>query len=323
MGVLSCEPTWEEEARFEQTSREWREWYTVYCASATDGPREIFMGRPGLTPYSPHPQDPQALVAEWFPHRLERGTNVWLLELRYSTEVDVTQNPLSMPPVITIESQIREVPTLVDANNNPITNTAGFLMTDPPPTRKLVDKIFKCQKNVPLNLPDWTDTHPGTVNTDSVTIRGRTYDPGTLWFAAIGIGEEQNVPGSTDTISTLRANPYTSVDFELWWRRDGWVELYPNRGWYELVPKTGPKKFSNVEIEGGTIKAQNVRAQFRKLPPYQVRRCLVGPLQEFPPEPVYLDVNGQMIVNPTPADVILIAYDGYDKQTFTGVLPLK
>jgi hypothetical protein len=30
-----------------------------------------------------------------------------------------------------------------------------------------------------------------------------------------------------------------------------------------------------------------------------------------------------MIVNPTPADVILIAYDGYDKQTFTGVLPLK
>lgn len=324
MSLLSLDPAWEEEARIQGTSHEWRAWLKCIMSRDDDGPREILQDPRGakFAPYQPHPKDPDALVSEFYPRRDAPGANVWLVEVTFSTDVDVTSNPIGMPAVVTRETQLREIPAVFDVDGNPLLNTAGDLMTDPPAVRKQVDQVFKIQKNLPLNLPDWTDTHPGCVNSDSIRLRGRTYQPGTMFFAALSIGAEMNVPGSTDTISTLRGTPYTTADLELWWRADGWIEYYPNRGFFQLIPKGNLKFPKNAEIPGGRLAMKQLKGAFNKLPPYQRARCTVGPLQDLPSEPVFLDANGQMIINPTFADVIAIAYDGFQKQAFS-VLPLK
>lgn len=313
---------WEEEARIQQAAREWRAWIQVECTKVEDGPRELCIALPAFMPYKEHPKDPAALVSEFYPKRLAAGSNWWLCEVTWSTDVDVSGDPLGMPAVITMDTEMREVPAIFDCFGNPLLNTAGDLMTDPPATRKLVDQTISISKNVPIKLPDWVQTHPGAVNLDDVQIRGLNWPAGTLWMARRAIGAEQNVPGATETISTLRGTPYTTIDFELWYRADGWVEYYPNRGFMQLVPKPGLKFAKGAEIEGGKRTLQQMRAQQRKLPAYDRMRCVVGPLGDLPSEPQFLDLNGQMIINPTFDDVILLAYDGYTKLPFNQ-LPLK
>lgn len=320
MSFVSCEMDYREESRFTQTAREWREWWKVGMSTLSDGPLQIYMALRKFQLYQPHDEDRDALVAEWYPQRID-ATNYWLLELRYSTDVDVALNPLQIPAVVTMDTQIREVPTVFDANGNPLLNTAGMLMTDPAAVRKLVDQVINVSKNVPLNLPDWAFTHPGRVNEDNVTIRGRPFAAGTLFFAGRQIGQENNVPGLTETVSTLRGTPYTTIDFELWYREQGWVELYPNRGWFQVVFKD-PKKIPKgvTEVQGQKpLTAQQLRAQWRKLPDYTLQRAMIGPLGDWPPEPPFLDAFGRAIQNPTFDDVLLIQYDGYLKATFSGL----
>lgn len=325
MGIQSIDYRWEEEARIQQTQVEWRAWLNVIMARDDDGPAEMARDPrfvPFL-PYRPHPKYAKALVKECYPRRSERGANVWLVEVTYSTDVDVTQNPLGMPAEISLDTELRDVPAIFDVDGNPVINTAGDLLTDPPAVRKIVDRTISITKNIPIALPAWIQTHPGSVNRANVVIRGMTWPAGTLFFAKNSIGPEQNVPGATDTISTLRGSPYCTTSLELWYRADGWVEFYPNRGFFQLVPVNPQQKFSEQKVGDHFITAQTARALNRKLPPYERRRCTVGPLQDAPPEPVFLDANGQMIVNPTAADILAIAYDGFPKLAWNGVLPLK
>jgi hypothetical protein len=320
MGVLSVDTAWEEEARIEQSSREWRAGFKVLCSDVNDGPKEVLQGCPTLAPYQPHPKDPAALVAEFWPKRI-KGSNWHDLEIRWSTDVDVSTSPLTLPPVITIDSTTRSIPTLFDIDGNPIVNMAGDPYTDPVSERLVVDKIFKVSKNLPLVLPDWTDTHVGAVNNDSVRIRGRNYDPGTLFFGALSIGPEQNVPGSTDTISTLlKGTPYTTADFELWYRAQGWTLILPNWGYFELVPTAKQQgKIINLEVPGAGAKKIRVRS----IPAGFVRRrILVGPVGDFPSQPVYLDVNGRAIINPSLDQIVTLQFDTNYKQAFSQ-LPLK
>ncbi|MDE2100051.1 MAG: hypothetical protein KGL39_22545 [Patescibacteria group bacterium] len=323
MSLKSCDPCWQEEARIQQITREWREWFTVVMTTVKDGPLEIYRALPGLQVYAPHPKDPDALVAEWYAHELDRSIGHWVLELRYSTDVEAALNPLAVPAVIELDTQIREVAAIYDADGNPVLNTAGDLMTDPAPTQKLVDQTISISKNIGLNLPAWVQTHPGCVNSDDVQIKGLPWPAGTLFCARRHVGPDQNVPGTTQTTSTLRATPYVTVDLELWYRADGWVELFPNRGWFQLVPKIKPEFKRTTEVPGQKpLTAQQLRAAWRKLPAYTRQRITVGPLGDFPPEPVFLDANGAAIVNPTFDDILLIRYDAYSKVAFND-LPLR
>ena len=314
MSLLSCEFKWEEEARFEQTRREWRAFYIVLMSDVNDGPAEILKGTPKLAPYQQHPKDGQAYVAEWTPKRIPGG-NWWDLEVRYSTEVEQLGNPLTMPADITIESNLRDVPAMFDIDGNPIVNTAGDLFTDPPPTRKVVDQVIKVSKNIGLNLPSWIQTHPGSVNADAIRVRGLIYPPGTLFFGPHAVGPENNIPGQGNTLSTLQSPPYTTVEWEMWYREEGWTELYPNRGYFEIVPV---KKQTQTPEDA---KAGKVRVKFPTFQ-YVRRRITIGPLGDYPPEPVFLDANGAAIINPTFDNIIILEYDGNKKRPFN-VLPLK
>lgn len=320
---LPYDVKWEEEARIMQGSREWRAFIQVECTKVDDGPRELIMKLDNFAPYEKHPKDGDALVNLFYPKRKTAGSNWWDIEVTWSTDVDVTANPISMPAEWTLDSEIREIPAVFDCNGNLLLNTAGALLTDPPAGRKIVDETLSFTKNVSLRLPDWVRTHPGTVNNDDVTIRGQSYPPGTLWFASRQVGKEQNVPGATDSISTLRGTPYTTVTGTLMYREDGWIEYYPNRGWYQLVPvNKSLKTAKNAEIQGGKRTLQQMRAQFRKTADYQPWPCLFGQFGDKVQEPAFLDANGAMIQQPTFDNIILLSYDGYKKTAFNQ-LPVR
>lgn len=316
MGVVSCDQMYEEEARWEQTAREWREFWKLGMSGINDGPAEIARGRPQFLPGQQHPKDPSALVVEWWPQRI-RGTNFWDLQLRYSTDVDVAGSPLSVPAAVTIDSNLRAVPALIDRDGNPIINTAGQFLTDPPSTTYVVDQVITIQKNISLILPAWVDLLPGATNADGVRIRGRPKDQGTLFCAAIKVGVENNVPGQEGQFSTLRTTPYTTAQIELWWRADGWTDIYPNVGYYQIVPVN--KKLQ--EAPPGATAAQSKqflkmqRNFFQQFGNYTLAPILIAGL-DAPPHPWFLDANGQAIQFPTPDNIIFLEYDNHPKQPF-------
>lgn len=317
MGVVSADIAWEEEARFEQQSREWRSQYKVLMSRIDDGPKEMLAGLPRLNPYQPHPKDSDALVSEFFPRRM-KGTNFWDLDIRWSTDIDVSSSPLAEPAQIDIQSVSRTIPALFDSSGNAIVNVAGDFYTEPVPERNVTDLVFRVTKNLPINLPDWVLSHPDTVNRDTLKIRGLTCDPGTLYFGGLQIGPEQNVPGATDTISTLNGKsiPFCTATFELNYRSIGWTLLVPNWGYFQLVPVKA-QKAQKIEVAGGKP------LRIKKIPFHYTRqRITVGPIGDYPPHPVFLDSNGAAIINPTIDQIISLEYDLHDKQTFQ-LLPLK
>lgn len=323
MSLVSCDLDWEEDARIMQTSREWRAFYKVLMSHVDDGPREMLTALPKLNPYAPHPKDSFALVAEFWPQRI-RGTNFWDLQVRYSTDVDVALNPLRAPAVIEIDSVTRTIPALFDADGNPIVNVVGDFYTDPPVERNITDLVIKIQKNVPLVLPDWPFLYPDTVNADAVKIRGRTFPKGTLYFGAVRIGPEQNVPGSTDSVSTLvKGTPYTTIEFELNYRRQGWTILLPNWGYFQLVPtSSNARKADTSGLQIAPKRAKKIRVkQFRK--GFVRQRITIGPIGDYPAHPVFLDENGTAIANPTFDDIITIEADLVPAVQFNGQIPLR
>jgi hypothetical protein len=321
MGVVSYDIAWDEDARIEQQRREWRATAKVLMANLTDGGFEMLMGLPKLNPYQPHPKDQAAFVNYFFPKRIP-GTNYWDLEVRWSTDVDVSINPLAAPAQIPIQSVARQYPALFDSNGNAICNLAGDMYTEPNVERTVIDLVFQVNKNIPIQLPGWILTHPGCVNSDTVTIRGLTCPPGTLYFSAIGVGSNQNVPGATETISLIngKATPFCTTDFELSFRRDGWTILLPNWGYFQLVPTRIIPNLENTALKPKQI-LRLARNLYNKIGPYTRQRITIGAIGDYPPHPVFLDGNGAAIVNPTFDQIVTLEFDLHDKQPFN-VLPL-
>lgn len=330
MGILSLDLSWDERARIQQQHREWNAVYKILMSNITDGPREMLEGMPfqgtDLRPYAVHPDDPAALVAEFMPQRLT-GTNVWDLAIRWSTDVDISTSPLSAPAQVQTDTVLQEVPALFDVNGNVVCNVAGDLFTDPPLTTTVVGTVLRVTKNLPTSLAGWTQTYPDTVNNDTVTIRGQTYPPGTLYFSKLQIGSDQNVPGATDTISTLsgKSTPYATASFELTYRAQGWTVIVPNWGYFQLVPNQAPLD-SSTTAQGATnaLKSQlkMTRALIKKIGPYTRQRITVGNPGTFPPHPVFLDARGKAILNPTFDQIVTLEFDLRQKMPFA-VLPFR
>jgi hypothetical protein len=219
----------------------------------------------------------------------------------------------AQPAQIEIQSVKRMIPALLDADGNAIVNVAGDLFTDPAPERQITDQVIRVTKNIPLNLPAWTDELPDCVNSDTLIIRGRPRAPGTLYFGEISIGAEQNVPGATDTISTLNGKtiPFTTVSYELHYRRQGWTLVVPNWGYFQLVPVKA-QKGKKIEVPGKKpLRLKAIPFQYTR------QRITVGPIGDYPPHPVFLDANGAAIINPTFDQIVTLEFDLHEKKAFS------
>lgn len=320
--LVSCDLAWEEEARVTTTGSERIAWYKAFCSSVYDADREILLGahaispRAPIVPYDSDPLNPARLVAECYPRRISGST--WFdVQVTYSSDVTIEQNPLNEPAAITIKGQRREVVSLFDSNGLPKMNTAGDLLGDPVPTKPVTDLIISVSKNVSLSLPAWILDYVDTVNSDTVRIRGLIFPPGTLCFAGdVDVGEELN----TESINNgVRQIPYTTVGFQLHYRAEGWTTLIPNRGFYQLVPRSA----TAAQVVTAAFKTKKPMPLSLPKFPYDRQRILVGTTPpDYPDEPQFLDPNGAFIENPTPDQIVVLEFDDYDKLPF-GQLPLK
>ena len=231
--------------------------------------------------------------------------------------MDVAGAPTSVPAVVTIDSNLREIPSLRDINGNPVINAAGQFLTDPPATYQVVDQVIMIEKNIDLRLPQYVDTHPGTVNSDGVRIRGLPKAAGTLFCASLKVGAENNIPGQEGQFSTLRSQPFTTVQIELWWRAQGWTDIYPNVGFYQVVNAAGSnKRFESTAKKGSTQRLIQARSFFNNLNKGGYTLAPIIVFGDVPPHPWPLDANGAAIQTPGPDDIIFLQYDMKNKQPF-------
>jgi len=325
MGLVGYEHDWDEEYRSRQHTKTPLEFYSVEMSLPTDGGPEIQAAIPWMQDYAPHPRKiPGAYLIEFSAKRVP-GLNVFKVQLEYSTDITAQVNPLSIPPVITGAFVADQRVRLVDINRKPKCNTAGDLFDDPPPLVTEYIRVYRVTKNVPTQLPDWVDDYCNCVNSDTITLKGRTWGPGTVLYVPGNLGAD-DIGGPQQNIAFL------SAEFELHCRQDGWKTYIPNRGFYEIValPALNPLTGSPIDVKGqqgiATIQGQLPDDQIvgvKKGVRYVRRKILVGAAREEPNEPQMIDKNGRAIAIPTLDNIVLIEFDDYDKRPFNGVLPLK
>jgi hypothetical protein len=236
-------------------------------------------------------------VKSFEPTRVE-GSLLWEITVPYSTDREerVEKNPLARPAKITIGSAERTRIALVDAAGQPILNTAGDLIDDPPVEEEVADLVFNVEKNVPIRLPNWLLKYRNAINTDWVRVRGIPCPPESLKLKGLSIGEEDQEDNT----------PFCVLSFQLHHREEGWTHLIPNRGFYERVPQD--IRFNTAGI--GTVTK------------WKRQEILVGDPPDKPSEPQMLDREGRLIKLPT-VDNIVILQKKVGRYLPFSVLPLK
>jgi hypothetical protein len=325
MGLIGWEHDWDEEYRSRQAAVTAIDFYSVEMSLETDGGPQIQTAIPFMRDYAPHPRKiPGVYVVEFRSKRIP-GLNTFKVELEYNDEITQQVNPLSIPPVITGTKVARQIPRLTDADGKVKCNTAGDLFDDPPPLVTVYDRVYKVVKNIPTKPPDWVDGYINCTNSDSVTLKGRVWEPGTVLY----------VPGDqgVDDVGGPQQNiPYMPYDFELHCRADGWKDYIPNMGFNEIIPLPANSPLLGTPLDAksqkgiATIPGQLPDDQvvdFKKGIRYVRRKILIGAAREQPNEKQALDKNGRAIAVPTIDNIVLVPFNDYTPQPFNGVLPLK
>jgi hypothetical protein len=323
MGLVSVDRDWPETARYHAnagwTSKEFIDVYNVEMSLQSDGPEEILKACQFMNPFQTHPKINDAMVLE---PRFERhiGLNSFKVEVEYSTEIAQPVNPLSLPAVITGSFTSERIIRLFDFNGKAKMNMAGDFFTEPAPEITSWIRVYKVTKNVPTQIPAWTDDYINCVNSDVVTLKGRDWQPGTVLYIPGDLGADDK-GGAGGNV------PFLQAAFELHCKVDGWKTKVANVGFREIVPLAGkaPKLGSQLAAtwpmgaegfqEGDEI------VGFIKGKSYVSRKITIGTAKEYPAHAWALDKNGRMIPIRTIENMITLEFDDYDKRPFN-LLPL-
>jgi hypothetical protein len=168
----------------------------------------------GSHPYLPvigseHPDDPDAYCVDisvdptgpW---------KIWTVTANYTTEREVTLNPLSEPAVIVWGSEQFQKPSVIDKDGHLIVNSAGDPF-DPPAMMDDARVSVTVTKNV-SSIPSWILSYHNTVNSDSFTIDGVSVAAGKAKIQAVSCGERQSRAGVS----------FRVVSFSMTFRYEGW-----------------------------------------------------------------------------------------------------
>jgi len=221
------------------------------------------------------------------------GSTVWKVTCDYSSEFEITTNPLTDPAVITWSAEQFQRPTWLDRDGYAILNSAGRFF-DTLPTVDDSRFVASVQKNVGV-VPAWVANYQDAVNEAQFTVDGITVAAELAKLNGLKIGNWQERSGV----------PYRSLSFDIHLRREGWDLSILDQG---KVRKGTPTPGST--LVGGA---------------YEV------PARDYPAidegtgtnssEPVLLNGSGQQLKTPTPATAVFLDFGYYQLKDFN-VLPL-
>ncbi|MBI3866826.1 MAG: hypothetical protein HY290_33520 [Planctomycetia bacterium] len=299
MGLLWIERKYEEEGRDEQMREETIERYVLEMSDVKDGKKQIREALPKLAPYEPHPTEKDLYVASFWPVRQQPGANVWDLEITYSSEVNLPQNPLLEPMEWTVDTDVEEEPSFRDVDGRPYLTTAGSLIEA---TNDVPHVVLAGSKKIATNWPDWLLTYGGAVNIDDVRIKGKTWPAGTLKCTKIKIGKDEVSESGV---------AFCALDLELSHHRNGWQLETPNRDFYQLIPRPadpGQKKPTPAKKQ----KYDRVKIYVKN----------EHGVKEEPTEPQMIDQQGKLIEIPTTENIVILKFNRNRRLPFSE-LPLK
>lgn len=302
--VLWFDEAGRDDARISQDKREYTHYFKAQVVGDEGVYKALLIARPDLAPFQRHPDDLQALVQTFNPQRIENSDGIYDITVDYSTAFveNDGDNPLAEPCEIEVESAERKRVKIRDADGKLCLNTAGDLLDDPPPEVEEADLVFVCKKNVSIRLPRWITQYRNAINSDVVVVRSLPYPPGQLKIKKLRIGKE-------DVRNKI---PFTVLSFELHQRDEGWTDLIPNRGYYELIPKNQVTLPSGQEAI--VVSSLNQKVEYERRP------ILID--GEPCKEPQMLDKKGRRIAKPTVDNIVLLEFNFQRKLPFS-VLPLK
>ena len=304
----------QEEAREETDKVEYSRFFFAQFSNGKNVLSQLLISHPEFGRYQPHADNPIARVDRTEIIRIGGSQDIWRVRVDYSTLIiPQDKNPLERPAEVDFSEASHTRITLVDGEDNPILNSAGDLIDDPPCEIDDADLVVSVAKNISPKLPSWLRTYRRSVNEDAVRIEGETFDPLTLRFRLKSLGKKE-----TENDVDFRA-----LSFELHFREGGWNQQIPNRGLFQLIPKKSVMSTGSGDFQGRRVKTQSVDRV----------RIKCGWPPEFPAEPQMLDKNGRLIEQrdsagnllqyPTVDNIVILDKLLFRKLPYDGVLPLK
>jgi cation transport regulator ChaB len=227
---------------------------------------------------------------------------IWELEAEYTPIKggQVDPDPLARPAVVTLNARLNEEPTFFDSEGDPVVTTAAEFI--PGIIRRVPFGEYSVTKNLAQD-PKWLQTHLGSVNRDSVRLRGIVWPSKTLMLSSISAGEYKT------------ENRSTFAEFKL-------SILADPRGWSTETWNVGTQELYQS--------FEDVRGTFQLV--WRQRDILSGTPPEPVSEPVPIDEDGVALVDhiePDPrkpfkaARLIKLNFEMQEALSWNGVLPLK
>lgn len=114
---------------------------------------------------------------------------MWRVEAQYSSERELSTNPLLDPAIITWGSELFQRPYAFDRDGDGIVNPVGMFW-DPPPEGDDANWVVTVRKNV-ASVPTWILSYRNAINSSQFTLDGVTIVAKAAKLNHIGIGEWQ------------------------------------------------------------------------------------------------------------------------------------
>jgi hypothetical protein len=174
---------------------------------------------------SVHPDDPYAWCSdiEVSPSDPWAG---WTVTASYTTEREITENPLSEPAVITWNSEQYQKPAVIDKEDDLIVNSAGDPF-DPPAMMDDARVSVTVTKNV-ASVPAWVLQYHNAINSASFTIDGTTIAARVAKVQSLSIGERQFRNGVQ----------FRVLSYSLTFRYEGWPLVLLDAGMRKISGDT-------------------------------------------------------------------------------------
>ncbi len=256
----------------------------TYKLEATDNETLYQIGADPSVPQigTSYPNDPTCWCVS-IDVALADGKRGYDVTCSYSSEFEVSDNPLNEPARISWSGENFQQVAVVDIDDNPILNSAGDPY-DPPLMKDFSRPVATIRKNI-SSAPAWILTSHDAINSDEFVIDGLTCLVGKAKLKRADISEPQTKNGVT----------YRELTLVIHFSKDGWTRKVLDAGFR--------RKYNDTERELITITAEDGT-------------------QQYPPSPVPLDGSGVELTDPTPSTCVYNSHELDESIPFSS-LPLS